>query len=278
MIYLNAEVVSGLGEDTFWTWFKREFPSCSFENPAGFNNNDMVLRYSTLGFLNRAPVKSVALLWELLPEMKVVFNSSEWDQKLNKIYECAKYCTYRVVASHLAKPYYDAFGTVDIIPIGVNTDLFKPMNAKDALRDKYGIPRNKRVGFWGGTTHPMKGFDRLQQWASEHPDVHWIIVWKQESEASQMSGASNFTLVNQEMLAELFNCADFILCSGMLKPFYMIEWEAMASNLPVVILDGVRKDFEPSQNPRDDIFRLGWDRGSVKKAWGSYLEQRGITW
>lgn len=25
MIYLNTEIFSGLGEDTFWTWFKREF-------------------------------------------------------------------------------------------------------------------------------------------------------------------------------------------------------------------------------------------------------------
>ena len=34
MIYLNCEVKSGLGEDTFWTWFEREFKDgCCFEVP-----------------------------------------------------------------------------------------------------------------------------------------------------------------------------------------------------------------------------------------------------
>ena len=32
MIYLNCEVKSGLGEDTFWTWFEREFPAVRLKN------------------------------------------------------------------------------------------------------------------------------------------------------------------------------------------------------------------------------------------------------
>ena len=32
-IYLNPEVASGLGEDTFWMWFKREFPNSEFLSP-----------------------------------------------------------------------------------------------------------------------------------------------------------------------------------------------------------------------------------------------------
>jgi glycosyltransferase involved in cell wall biosynthesis len=278
MIYLNAEVVSGLGEDTFWTWFKREFPTSSFDEPKNLTDKDIVLRYSTLGPLDVFPAKTVALLWELYPEMKEKLVSNEWDAKLESVYRCAKFSTYRTVASHLTVAPYERYGTVDVIPIGVDTDLFRPIPEKDALRDKYNIPRNKRVGIWCGTLHPMKGYTKLLEFAKSNHDIHWIIVWKQKSEAGHLDGATNLTLVAQDVLVELINAADFYLCSGLLSPFYMIEWEAMACNLPLVILGDAKKDFAPSENPRDDIFALGWDRKSVKKKWENYLMRRGIEW
>jgi glycosyltransferase involved in cell wall biosynthesis len=277
MIYLNPEVVSGLGEDTFWTWFSREFPSASFELPKDLRQEDVVLQYSTLGFVNRAG-RSIGLLWELYPEMKEQFKSNQWDGVLAKVYECAKFSTFRIVASHLMVPFYNRFGTVDVLPIGVDTDLFKPLPDKDALRDKHNIPKGRNVGIWCGTTHPMKGFSRLVEYAKLNPDTYWIIVWKQASEAGYLTGASNFVAVPQPTLCELMNAADFFLCCGTLRPFYMVEWEAMACNLPMRILGNIQKDFVPSNNPRDDIFRLNWDRKSAKKLWADYLTRKGVAW
>jgi len=277
MIYLNPEVVSGLGEDTFWTWFEREFPSASFKMPKHLRDEDVILQYSTLGFANRAG-KSIGLLWELYPEMKEQFKSTEWDAHLAKVYECARFSTYRTVTSRLMIPFYEQFGTVDVLPIGVNTDLFKPLPDKMGLREKHNIPKNRTVGMWCGTTHPMKGLDRLLGFAKLNPDIYWIIVWKQPSEAGHLGGASNFVKVSQETLCELMNCADFFLCSGTLRPFYMVEWEAMACNLEMRILDNMPKDFVPSSKPRDDLFRLNWDRKSAKKLWADYLARKGITW
>jgi len=278
MIYLNAEVISGLGEDTFWTWFKREFPTSSFDEPKQLTEKDIVLRYSTLGPLNIFPAKTVALLWELYPEMKEKLVSNEWNSKIETIYKCAKLSTYRTVASHLTISAYNQFGTVDVIPIGVNTELFRPIGQKDALRDKYKIPKDKQVGIWCGTRHPMKGYSRLLEYSKSNPDVHWIIVWKQKSEAGYMKGATNLTSVSQEIVAELMNAADFYLCCGLLAPFYMVEWEAMACNLKLVIMGDIQKDFVPSDNPRDDVFSMGWDRKSVKNKWVNYLIKRGIEW
>ncbi len=277
MIYLNPEVVSGLGEDTFWTWFKREFPSASFGVSARLRNEDAVLQYSTLGFVNRGG-KSIGLLWELYPEMKEQLKSNQWDSRIAKVYECARFSTYKTVASHLMIPFYEQFGAIDVLPIGVNTDLFKPLPEKTSLRDKYNIPKDKTVGIWCGTTHRMKGFDKLTAYANSNPDIYWIIVWKWEAEAGFFPGASNFTKVKQQTLCELMNSADFFLCSSMLRPFYMVEWEAMACNLPMKILDNMQKDFVPSNNPRDDVFRLNWDRKSTKKLWTNYLERKGVTW
>jgi glycosyltransferase involved in cell wall biosynthesis len=175
-------------------------------------------------------------------------------------------------------PSYERFGSIDVLPIGVDTDLFRPLPEKNSLRDKYNIPKEKVVGIWCGTTHPMKGFSRLVEYARLNPDMYWIIIWKWPTEAGHMPGASNFVKVPQETLCELMNAADFFLSCGSLRPYYMVEWEAMACNLPMRILGNIQKDFVPSSNPRDDIFRLNWDRKSAKKLWANYLARKGITW
>jgi hypothetical protein len=46
-IYLNAQVVSRLGEDTSWTWFKREIPSSPFVTLGLLRNEDVILMYSS---------------------------------------------------------------------------------------------------------------------------------------------------------------------------------------------------------------------------------------
>jgi glycosyltransferase involved in cell wall biosynthesis len=277
MIYLHPQVVSGLGEDTFWTWFQREFPSASFDFPRNLSFQDVLLQYSTLGFANRSG-KSIALLWELYPEMKYQLGSSQWDYVIEKTCECARFSTYRVVASPLAAPYYEEYGKVDILPIGVDCDLFKPLADKQTLRGKYNIPQNRVVGYWGGTTHTMKGFLALQHYAQSNPDIYWIVVWKWDTEAGHLEGASNFVQIPQSMMCELMNAADFFLCTSKLRPFYMVEWEAMAANLPMRFTEKLDKDFIPSANPRDDVFRLHWDRRSTKKMWAEYFSNKGVTW
>lgn len=279
MIYLNAEIFSGLGDDTFWCWFEREFPGVTNRGIIGpKTNKDAILQYSTMGEIEENDAVSIALLWELLPEMKVVFNSNEWDHKINATNQAAGTCKYRVVPTKFSIPYYSQYGNIDILPIGIDTDLFKPAENKQEIRKKYNLPLDKEIGFWGGTRHPMKGFDNLQIYAKGNPNVHWVIVWKTPNEKGNADhlNCNQFTLVNQTTLTELMSCCDFILCCGMLRPFYMIEWEAMACNLKVINITGFDKDFSPSRNPRDDIFKLGWDRKTVKKTWEKYLTDRGV--
>jgi glycosyltransferase involved in cell wall biosynthesis len=277
MIYLNAEVVSGLGEDTFWTWFNREFPSSTFEVPKKLEDHDILLRYSTLGFLPIAG-KQIALCWELYPEMKRVFCSCQWDNVIEKVYQTARYSTYRTVASDFSIKDYENFGSVDVIPIGVDTDIFIPLAEKNSLREKYGIPKNKKVGFWIGTLHPMKGFADLLQYASLNPDIYWIVVWKWEMEAGYLEGASNFVKVPQNTIAELINTADFSLFTSKLKPFYMAEWEILACNIPIIIANDTKREFSIGRNPREVVFDKGWDRVTVKSTWEKYLVDRGVQW
>lgn len=277
MIYLNAEIVSGLGEDTFWTWFKREFPTSVFEEPVSLEDGDVVLRYSTLGFL---PVigKQVALCWELYPAMRDRFGSSIWDDKIAMVRETARYATYRTVASSLTRADYEQFGSVDVIPIGVDTDVFRPLGQKRELREKYGLPLDREIGVWVGTMHPMKGYALLLEYARRNPAIHWITICKTEHESVSMPGASSFVHVTQQTGCELINAADFFLSTSLLRPYYMAEWEAMACDIPMRIIGEPDKEFVSSENPRGDLLALGWDRPSVKRQWERFFNERGITW
>lgn len=277
MIYLSPEIISGLGEDTFWTWFHREFPTSVFEVPKKLNDDDIVMRYSTLGFL---PIqgKQVAICWELLPDMRERFDSAMWDKKIDSAIETARYSTYRTVASELAAPYYQKFGSVDVIPIGVDISVFRPMQDKISLRKKYNLPVDKKIVVWVGTSHPMKGYTLLLEYARKNPDKHFITICKTDAEAVLMPSASGFVHIPQQQSAELINAADFFLSTSLLKPFYMAEWEAMACDIPMVIIGESDKDFTPSAHPRNDVLRLGWDRPSVKNKWENFFRERGIRW
>lgn len=277
MIYLNAEVMSGLGEDTFWTWFHREFPNSAFKEPERLGDEDVVLRYSTLGFLPVAG-KQVALCWELYPAMKERFGNTIWDEKIAMVHEAARYATYRTVASDLTQPLYDQYGTVDIIPIGVDVEVFKPLASKAELRAKHGLPADREIGVWIGTAHPMKGLALLLEYARRHPDIHWVTICKTEYESVSMPGASRFVHASQETLCELLNAGDFFLSTSLLRPFFMAEWEAMACDVPMRLIGEPNKEFMPAAHPRDDVLRLGWDRPSVKKQWEQFLTARGIAW
>jgi len=277
MIYLNCEVKSGLGEDTFWTWFEREFPNSSFEVPTKLNDDDILLRYSTLGFL---PIegKQMALCWELYPEMKEHFNTSCFDERMKKVENTARYSTYRTVATNETVKNYKKFGQVKVIPIGVDMDLYRPLKNKKELREKYNLPKDKKIGVWIGTYHPMKGISKLLEYASLNPDIEWIIIWKWEMEELKMDNIHSFVKIKQTQICELLNASDFFLSTSQLKPYYMAEWEAMATNIPFVFYGNAEREFYPSKNPRRDVTENGWDRKQVKEKWIEFFKEKGVKW
>ena len=252
MIYLVPEFKNSIGDDTFWTWFAREFPS-SFDPPEKVNPEDRVLQYAMLGPSPVRGGKKVACLWELYPEMQA-YGLADNPVKIQKMHQCFEQSDLKTTSSLAMLDYYPG---ATILPIGVDTDLFCPKD-KEEMRLKHRIPLDRKVGFWCGTDHPMKGYDRKIKYQAENPDIFWITVFKDSQ-------------TPQSTLAELMNCADFALFTSRLRPYYMTEWECMACNVPIIDISGLKRDFVPSETPRDDVMRLGWSREQTKKAWAEFL-------
>jgi len=262
VIYLNPEVRSGLGEDTFWTWFHREFPKSTFAAaPKVLAPDDCLLQYSTMGPPSSVGI-TIGLMWELYHEMRDQLKSSEWNKKIAKVEACAKSCKHLVVASELMSPCYEPFGKVDVIPIGVDTELFRPPQDKAALRESLGMPDEYTV-FWCGTKHLMKGYDSLSKMMVLKPDWNFVVQWKHQS-------------ISQTALARIMQACDAVAVVGLLRPYFMVEWEAMACDLAVLKSTDMVKDFEPSESPRQDVFSRGWSRKDARTTWAHYLTSKGV--
>lgn len=289
-IYLNAEVFSAFpGEVNFWVWAERTFPGTHRglpdvqQLPGGrLADSDIVLQYSTLGPCLIPGGKKIALLWELHPEMKERLGGAQWDAVIAKIEACGRAADFRTTATDAMLPYYEGhgMGAVDLLPIGVDTDLFRPAASeqeKKELRIKYNLPVDGHIGFWAGTKHPMKGFDGVLDVARAAKSTHWAIVWKspRESQRGLIENATEFVTLPQDQLAEIMRACDFFACTGRLCPYFMVEWEAMAVDLPFVYETPIVREFSfnPGESTRGRLLAKGWDRHCAKRLWLEYLEK-----
>ena len=252
-IYLVPEVMSGLGEDTFWTWFARE-TGAEFELPKQLSSQDIVLHYSTVG-RPAFPGQSISLLWELYPEMALRLGKSFY--RRSRLVRKSESARWAVCATQYSRAFYGRQTTV--LPIGVDTDLFMPSGNKSSLRSELGWRTDGKYAIWVGAQHPMKGPDLRDNWLRENPDWSLVTVKKEEP-------------VTQTVLAQMMAASDGFLNTSRLVPLYMFEWECLAAGLPMIEAGGIQREHEPS-NPRDFVFEMGWSRSQALPAWLDFIER-----
>lgn len=254
-IFLNPEVASGLGEDTFWTWFARE-AGAEIGLPRTLARGDVVLHYSTMG-KPAFPDQTVNLLWELYPEMSLRLGQSF--ARKNRRISKSLIARWHTVPT----PYSRAFYSVDtiVMPIGVDEGLFSPAVDRKAAKALLGLDTDRPVAFWSGANHPMKGPDLRDAWFEANPTWQQLIAHK-ESPRSQQD------------LAIMMQASDAFLNTSRLIPFYMVDWECIASNLPMIEAGGISREFNlPQANPRNVMFERGWDRTSAISKWLEFIER-----
>lgn len=166
-------------------------------------------------------------------------------------------------SNHMADTYKE-YGDFRVIPVGVDDMLFKPMD-KEEMRKKYRIPKDKIVKIWVGSHHPVKGFNLLKPKKEEF----WILVFKDYS-GPQGYNTRSYCRLDQKVLVELYNCADYCVMSSRMESEGLAPIEAMFCNVKVEVINkvGIFWDWMPeNKNPRQEALDKGLDWQSMINSW-----------
>lgn len=144
---------------------------------------------------------------------------------------------------------YDAtYENVEVIPCGVDTELFRPMDSEQAKRD-LGL-EGERVVLYVGRLEPLKGVDILLRAVAEldGPNfVRTLIVGGDPGNDSEMqrlkalseelgisSRVSFLGRMEQQDLPTYYNAADICVVPSYYESFGLVALEAMACGTPVI--------------------------------------------
>lgn len=254
MLFLNPEILSGLGEDTFWTWILRELKA-EVGVPKKIQKRDIILHYSTMGKPLHAS-NTVSLLWELYPEMSLRLGTNF--KKKQKLIDASCNARWATVPTHYCRAFYSR--DTDVLPIAVDENLFAPSEAKEATRIKLGLNPVQKYIFWGGGSHEMKGRDLRDAWLKNNPDYQLLFADKNNP-------------LPQNDVSQLMQAADGILNTSRLVPLFMIDWEALACDLPIVEGGGVKRDLPLHYSPREFVKNSGWFRSDAIVTWAEYIDK-----
>ena len=114
------------------------------------------------------------------------------------------------------------FEKAQVIPCGIDFDLFKPM-PKEKAREELGLPQDKKLILWVGEyTRPEKRFDIVQEAVAlaqqKDPTIEFLLV----------AGQPHHTI------PKFMNAGDVLLLTSDAEGSPMVIKEAMACNTPIV--------------------------------------------
>jgi D-inositol-3-phosphate glycosyltransferase len=149
---------------------------------------------------------------------------------------------------------YDAVpGRIDIVPPGVDTDVFSPGD-RAAARGLTGIGRDDAVIVFAGRIQPLKGPEvavkALRVLATQYPDTPWrLVVVGGESGTGRRTGHRLDELADRlgirhlidfrppvpaAELVELYRAADVVAVPSYNESFGLVALEAQAAGSPVI--------------------------------------------
>lgn len=156
----------------------------------------------------------------------------------------------------------------EIIPIGVNSQMFAPMN-KAECRAELHVP-NCKVGIFVGDFSAVKGWLKVKTVIDNHPEMFWIVVSKDNNQYNTPNCVT-FNRISQHKLAKLFNCADVFILGSPVETQCLAAIEACLCGVPVVMHEtGIFADFLPEERDQIGYFGEDFEVGLNKVLHGSY--------
>lgn len=140
----------------------------------------------------------------------------------------------------------------EIIPVGVDLELFKPLN-KEEIRQELGFGPG-RIGIFVGDFSEVKGWSIVRACIEQHPEITWILVSKIK-ETFTLENVRVYNRIPQALLVKLLNCANFFIIGSPVETQCLAAVEACLCNVPVVMRQvGIFKDFNEEERAACGIF------------------------
>lgn len=148
---------------------------------------------------------------------------------------------------HLQKKYFAGSKTV-VIPIGVDTNIFKPKD-KLRLRKKYGFSPKDKIVLYIGRFSVEKQIDFIVQEISKLKDAKLVLVGEGNSVFKVKDNVKILKPVPHNELSNIMNCADCLVLFSKYEGMPTVVLEALACGKPVVSSDvgDVRKVVIPGK-------------------------------
>lgn len=144
------------------------------------------------------------------------------------------------------------------LPNCINGDIFKPYDAGRQLKEKYGIPLDKKVILFGaafnGAQNKNKGFQYLLDSLKYLPKEEYHLVVFGNCEKKDICWDQEYTLLgyirSEEKMAEVYNLADVYVTPSLQESFGFTVCEAMACGTPVVAfpVGGIKEQITHKKN------------------------------
>lgn len=167
-----------------------------------------------------------------------------WKNKVN--YYLTKFVTIRadriiVVSEELKNILVSRIGVpdykVDVISVGVDTELFHPMD-KNKLRRDLGLGIEAKIVLFVGRITQLKGIDLIYQCASNTPDIQYIFIGRKSDEKGK--DLDNCIFVGEVPHSEIpywMNAADILILPSYSEGLPTVVAEALSCGIPVVVSD-----------------------------------------
>jgi glycosyltransferase involved in cell wall biosynthesis len=123
------------------------------------------------------------------------------------------------------------------IPLGIDDNLFKILNDKENLRIKHNLPTHQysKFGIFVGSFTLEKGWNIMIEIINKRTDIYWILITKNEYENFNSTNSFVYKKINQELLVELLNCADFFILPSPSETQCLASIEANLCGIPSIM-------------------------------------------
>jgi glycosyltransferase involved in cell wall biosynthesis len=162
----------------------------------------------------------------------VLKETKKWINALNPVIVCpSEWLSNRV------KIAYPSIKTVCVIPNGIDTSVFRPMNRSE-IRNELQLPLDKKIILFVAefsTNNPFKGGSILRSLIkdSEFDNILFVTVGG-ESKSDYLNHFSFPYIEDEQLLAKLYASSDVLLYPTQADNFPLVVLESMACGTPVI--------------------------------------------